>query len=68
MNFIALLVFGFFFVALSFIVRNFLLGQEFDIVNELIQLVTFIALVIGAGWLTKKSVNKEAPIKVSTKV
>lgn len=68
MNFVALLVFGFFFVALSFIVRNFLLGQEFDIVNEIIQLVTFIALVIGAGWLTKKSVNKEAPIKVSTKV
>lgn len=68
MNFIALLVFGFFFVALSFIVRNFLLGQEFDIVNELIQLVTMIALVIGAGWLTKRAVNKEAPLKVNTKL
>lgn len=68
MNIVALLGFGFFFAILSFVIRNFALGQEFDLVSEAIQLITVLATVAGAGFLLRKTLNKEAPIQLKTKV
>lgn len=63
-NIVGLAVFTIVLLAVSFVVRNVVLQQEFDIVNELIVTATTLALVWVASFITKKVAHKEG-VKVS---
>jgi len=64
LNILGTIVFIIAFLAISFVVRNFVLQQTFDIVNELVILVTTLAMVLGAQFITQKTVHKPTPIEV----
>lgn len=64
LNLMGLVVFIAAFLALSFVLRNFVLGQTFDIVNEIVILITTVALIVGANWITKHAVHKESPLEI----
>lgn len=66
---INLIAFGLVFFGISFVLRNFLLGGEFDIVTELINLVTIMAVIFAANWVLSKApgVSTAGTPKVSLK-
>lgn len=63
-NIVSLALFTVVFLAISFVVRNVVLQQEFDIVNEVIVTVTTLALVWVASFVTQKAFHKQG-VKVS---
>ena len=63
-NIVSLGLFTLVFLAVSFVVRNVVLQQEFDIVNELIVTATTLALVWVASFVTQKAFKKQG-VKVS---
>lgn len=63
-NIIAIGLFAVVFLGLSFVVRNIVLQQEFDIVNEIIVAVTTLSLVWVASFVTQKAFKKQG-VKVS---
>jgi len=68
-NIINLIAFGLVFAGISFVVRNMVLGQEFDVVTEIINLVTILAVIFAAGWILNKApgVSQAGTPKVSLK-
>ena len=65
MKIIAIALFTVVFLAISFVVRNVVLQQEFDVVNEVIVLATTIALIWVSSFVTQKAFKKSS---VSVKV
>ena len=63
-NIVSLGLFTLVFLAVSFVVRNVVLQQEFDIVNELIVTATTLALVWVSSFITQKAFKKQG-VKVS---
>lgn len=63
-NIVSLALFTVVFLAVSFVVRNIVLQQEFDIVNEVIVTATTLALVWVASFVTQKAFKKQG-VKVS---
>ena len=66
---INLIAFGLVFAGISFVVRNMVLGQEFDVVTEVINLVTVLAVIFAAHWILGKApgVSTAGTPKVSLK-
>ena len=63
-NIIGLALFTIVFLAISFVLRNVVLQQEFDVVNEVIVIATNLALIWVSSFVTQKAFKKQG-VKVN---